>query len=271
MHRLLWRFWIVLAAFTGGTLEAQAANITYSFMSYPSLQSGYYLYGTITTNGKIGPLAGTDVVAWTWTITDGTNTDTESGTALAPTTAGLVASAAQLTVGGGTGQVVFQGPTNVYLEYSRSLNNYDAAILGGLRAWIAVTTPTSLGGDPWIIARVATPSPILTLKVNGQHPTPPNVTTTGPYLLTLDMLPTTYTASVAWYWAIIVNDQVIWFTSSGVSTTPAPLLNSPPVVLGDLTLLDLNLPVGTSITTAFFLVNGSTLVGFDYIAATVVP
>ena len=118
---------------------------------------------------------------------------------------------------------------------------------------------------------VLPPTPTLTLKVNGLHPTPPVVTTTGPYLLTLDMSDTTYTASLDWYWALVINGQIFWVTSGGVSTTAAPLLSSPPVVLTNLPLLNLNLPVGTSVTSVFFLLNGGTLVSSDFISATVVP
>ncbi len=118
---------------------------------------------------------------------------------------------------------------------------------------------------------VLSATPILTLRVNGQHPAPPEVTTTGPYLLTLDMSATTYTASLDWYWALIINGQVYWITSGGLSTLPSPLQSAPPVVLTNLTLLNLNFPVGTSITSAFLLLNGGTVVSSDIISATVVP
>ena len=118
---------------------------------------------------------------------------------------------------------------------------------------------------------VLSATPILTLKVNGLHPTPPVVTTTGPYLLTLDMSATTYTASLGWYWALVYNGQVFWVTSGGLSNVPSPLLNSPPIAFTNLTLLNLNLPVGTNITNAFFLLNGGTLVSSDIISTTVVP
>lgn len=118
---------------------------------------------------------------------------------------------------------------------------------------------------------VLSATPILTLKVNGLHPIPPVVTTTGPYLLTLDMSPTTYTASLDWYWVLVINGQLFWVTPGGLSTTPAPLLSAPPVVLTNLTLLNLNFPVGTNITSVFYLLNGGTLVSSDIISAAVVP
>jgi hypothetical protein len=132
--------------------------VTYSFISYPSLQNNYTFSGTVTTDGVIGPLSATDVIAWTWTISNGVNSDTESGTNLdAAALVGLSASATELLVDGNIGEVVFQGPPNTYLQYGAVLNSYNAAILGGIRAWSATTTNASLGGDPWVIAQVTAP------------------------------------------------------------------------------------------------------------------
>src|SRR6185503_9976792 len=44
--------------------------------------------------------------------------------------------------------------------------------------------------------------PTVTLKVNGLHPTPPVVNTTGPYNLTITIPPTSMTATLDIYWAI---------------------------------------------------------------------
>jgi hypothetical protein len=52
------------------------------------------------------------------------------------------------------------------------------------------------------------PTPTVTLKVNGQHPTSPVVTTSGPMLLTLDISPSSFTAPVSWFWGLVVNNQV---------------------------------------------------------------
>jgi hypothetical protein len=109
--------------------------------------------------------------------------------------------------------------------------------------------------------------PIITLKINGLHPTPPNVTTAGPVNLTLDVSPTTYTAALDWYWIVVINGQLFWITSTGVSATPAPLLHSAPVVLTNLSLLNLNLPAGSTFTTAFFMLNGGSVVSSDLISA----
>ena len=115
---------------------------------------------------------------------------------------------------------------------------------------------------------VVSANPVITLKVNGLHPNPPTVTVSGPTLLTLDVSDSTYTAAVDWYWAIILNGQVYWVTGGGLSTTPAPWFNSPPVVLSNVTLLNLTLPPATTMTNVVFMLNGATTVSFDFITAT---
>jgi hypothetical protein len=62
---------------------------------------------------------------------------------------------------------------------------------------------------------------------------------------------------------------VFWVTAGGVSTTPAPLVTAVPGALGDVTLLNVTLPSGASLTNAFFLQNGATTVAADFIAANV--
>ena len=117
---------------------------------------------------------------------------------------------------------------------------------------------------------VLTPAPpTITLKVNGQDPTPPIVTTSGPMLLTLDLSASAYTAPLSWYWGVIVGNQLIWLTSTGLSTTPAPLGVAPPVAITNATLLNITLAPGTTFASFFFMVDGGgSAVAFDAIAAT---
>jgi hypothetical protein len=111
-------------------------------------------------------------------------------------------------------------------------------------------------------------TPTVTLKVNGQHPTPAVVTTTGPMLLTLDISASTFTAPVSWFWGLVVNNQVLFVTPTGLSTTPAPLVLAPPAAISNATLLNVVLPPGAQVTTFFALVDGTaSLVAFDVIEA----
>jgi hypothetical protein len=53
--------------------EAPAASITYNVVNYPSLQAGFTVSGTITTNGTTGvQLPISDITSWNITITNGT-------------------------------------------------------------------------------------------------------------------------------------------------------------------------------------------------------
>jgi hypothetical protein len=116
---------------------------------------------------------------------------------------------------------------------------------------------------------IVSATPVITLEVNGQHPNPPIVPTNGPVDLTLSVSPTTYTGTLAWYWAIIYNGSLLWVTPGGISPTPAPFLNSPPIVLDDAPLLSLTLPPGSTITNAIFMVDrGGTTIASDFITAT---
>ncbi len=56
-----------------------AGSTTYHIQNYPDLQNGWTLSGTITTDGTIGTIQPVDILSWTWTITQGTNSITNTG------------------------------------------------------------------------------------------------------------------------------------------------------------------------------------------------
>ena len=116
---------------------------------------------------------------------------------------------------------------------------------------------------------IVSATPVVTMKVNGLDPTPPVVPTAGPANVTISIPPTTYTGSLSWYWAIVYNGTLSWVTPGGVSPTPAPFVVSPPVVLTDVSLLNITLPTATTMTNAIFLVDGGgAVVASDFITAT---
>jgi len=87
--------------------------------------------------------------------------------------------------------------------------------------------------------------------------------------LTLDFSASEYTAPLSWYWGLLVNNQPIWITASGLSATPAPLVVAPPVAIANATLLNVTLPPATTLASFFFLVDeGGSAVAFDIVAAT---
>jgi hypothetical protein len=66
---------LILAGMTLTPTEVGAGSITYNVVDYPTLQNGYTVSGTITTNGATGAaLPGTDITAWDITITMGSTT-----------------------------------------------------------------------------------------------------------------------------------------------------------------------------------------------------
>jgi CARDB len=109
--------------------------------------------------------------------------------------------------------------------------------------------------------------PTVTLKVNGLHPTPPVVATSGPYNLTITIPPTSMTGTLDSYWALIVNGSLFWITPSGASTIPAPFMHGPAPVWTDFSLINVALPHGVTITSAYFILNGGSVVSSDFITA----
>ena len=99
------------------------------------------------------------------------------------------------------------------------------------------------------------------------HPTPPVVATSGPYNLTITIPPTTMAGTLDWYWALIVNGSLFWITPSGVSTIPAPFMHGPAPVWTDFSLINIALPHGVTLTSAYFILNGGSVVASDFITA----
>lgn len=169
--------------------------------------------------------------------------------------------------GGGVtvNSVTFNSPTSVTLNL-----NVAANAAAGSRT-ITVTNPdgqavTSATG---IFSVQSVAPPTITQHINGQHPNPAVVNTTGPMLLTVDVSPSNFNTPVSWFWAIVVNGGApIWVTSTGTSATPMPFAVAPPPAGGitNLQLLNLNLPPATSVTSFFAIVDGTnTVIASDII------
>jgi len=113
---------------------------------------------------------------------------------------------------------------------------------------------------------VLTP-PSVALSINGIHPNSKVVRTSGPMLLTLDMDAGTETDPLDWYYGYVFGAQVYWFTPGGFSTSPAPLVSYPPIVISDAVLGNTTLPSGTVISFFFLLLDGGDIVAIDWITA----
>src|SRR5208283_5916828 len=59
---------------------AVIADRMYDLQSGPSLPMGWTLSGTITTDGTIGTIQATNILSWTWTLTNGVSSFSASST-----------------------------------------------------------------------------------------------------------------------------------------------------------------------------------------------
>jgi PEP-CTERM motif len=146
---------------------ASAANIIYPIQNYSADQNGATLSGSITTDGTIGPLAISDILSWTWTITPSggapftyASGDLGAGIHLEGT---VVASPSEITisaVGIENGIVLFDTLNGVpQLNYFRTPASgfYDGET-DHLAIW-STPDPAMGGHDPWIIAALTVPEP----------------------------------------------------------------------------------------------------------------
>jgi hypothetical protein len=158
-----------------GVDAAHAGFITYDLVNYPSLQNGWTLSGTITTDGTIGALSNSDVVAWAYSATKSGTTfsasSTESGASVFAQD--LTASATQLTLA--DTQVVTTGFNLLSQFRSQSLgygspspstdpNYYYLQTPVGQLQWSTEffgEPPAPSGGGLWVIAETPEPASIL--------------------------------------------------------------------------------------------------------------
>ncbi len=88
---------------------AVLADRTYNFLNYPDLQNGWTISGTITTDGTTGTIQSTNILSWTWTITNGVSTytfsSTEPGASATTSGSGITATGAGLFVSFPYGQL----------------------------------------------------------------------------------------------------------------------------------------------------------------------
>ena len=81
-----------------GISRLSAGNITYSLADPFTSGSGMSDSGSITTDGKTGTLAASDILSWNWSAAYNSNQFSNSGTTAAVFTGGITASASQLYI-----------------------------------------------------------------------------------------------------------------------------------------------------------------------------
>ena len=185
----------VLLLVAGGTVVQ--ADIVYNIADYSTLQSGWTLSGTITTDGVTNKyLAQSDIKSWSVTITQGStayNFSSDSSGSYIVLQNQIFASATQITVAtpaGNAGTVndlelgtssseiqwhrlsasAFRGttypPEDFYLAYSGSTNFWDtSAVVGGDPNGLTLGSETN-----WVIASTAAvpePSSLVMVAIAG--------------------------------------------------------------------------------------------------------
>ncbi len=69
---------IVVGLVTVAGTPTVRAEIVYNLIDYPAYQNGWWLTGSITTDGHLGLINGNDVLNWSWAATNGTTQVTAS-------------------------------------------------------------------------------------------------------------------------------------------------------------------------------------------------
>ena len=109
--------------------DSMGGSITYNIQAYPEYQAGSELSGTITTDGKLGVLTNSDIIAWNYTLIapyyEYIPPDYESGTGANVVAIGLVASPTELTLSipsSGSNQFYLApaGPPSLGIDYIQS-------------------------------------------------------------------------------------------------------------------------------------------------------
>ena len=111
------------------------------------------------------------------------------------------------------------------------------------------------------------PAASLRLKVNGQDPPSSVVGASGRLRLSLDVIAPGYGKAVDWYLAAVAGEAVLWFTATGLSTTPAPAYRGPAVPLPDAVLVDTPLAAGQVVSFVVALADGTEIVASDVVTA----
>ena len=115
------------------------------------------------------------------------------------------------------------------------------------------------------------PAASLRLKVNGQDPPSGVVGAPGRLRLSLDVIAPGDGPAVDWYLAAVAGETVLWFTATGLSTTPAPAYRGPAVPVPDAVLSDTPLSAGQVVSFVVALVDGTELVASDVVTAVGTP
>ncbi len=156
----------VLAALALTPHAAKAGSMTYAIQNYPADQNGQTLSGTITTDGKTGLLANSDITSWAVTIDSTTFRSTDPGSSAAAL--GVFATPNGIKIPGFGGGLLFE--TDLQFGFDSiswirvpafpNLSNYGGRPDGTDILWN--TFNPALGGTSnWILASAPEPSSVV--------------------------------------------------------------------------------------------------------------
>jgi hypothetical protein len=150
----------VLGLMAGAAGQAEA-DLTYSLVNDSTDQSGWRLSGDITTDGKIGNIAQSDILSWQLTMSRGTTSYTvssaDAGSAVDPARS-ATATATGISFDASNDQFLFSGDNgNTRIDWGFS--SYFGAV-GRTYLWLA-SQPTGFpsSGDWTIATASAVPEP----------------------------------------------------------------------------------------------------------------
>jgi hypothetical protein len=140
-----------------------SAGLTYSWTNFASLQNGWTVSGSITTDGTIGGLLRSNITAWDYTATNGVSTFTGASTtsgAFLNNFTNIGADSTNLFVNGMDGDLmlVADGSYSNLINWSYLFNNYNAQVPAGTKKWDTNPSGQYVDGK-WAIASRPAPVP----------------------------------------------------------------------------------------------------------------
>ena len=154
---------MAIAYATLAVSRPSAASIVYTVISFPGDQEGATLTGTITTDGTIGVITATEIIAWQFSVSKPSQTpysfaSTDSNPLIINPIASADASNFYVTDGGGVGFTSDSGT----IICDNDTDQYASAIPGPdfVPGWFdSALTVLPTDGSDWLIASVAAAVP----------------------------------------------------------------------------------------------------------------
>ena len=137
-----------------------SAGLTYSLTNFASLQIGWTVSGSITTDGTIGSLSSSNITSWDYTATNGVSTFTGASTTSGAFINGFDAIGATSTsfyVQGQTGHIMLVADA-VYsslINWNYNQNTYSGQAPAGTLKWNTDPSGQYVAGEWTIASRTA--------------------------------------------------------------------------------------------------------------------